>query len=120
MAPVGRPYWKGFIKLSLVQIAVQIYSAVEPSSSGLNQIHKPSGKRVNYVKTVGGEPVEEADIVKGYEVSEGTYVVLEPDEISAVRLESKKTLELQEFVAAEDIDPRYFEAPYYLIPEDEF
>lgn len=120
MAPVGRPYWKGFIKLSLVQIAVQIYSAVEPSSSGLNQIHKPSGKRVNYVKTVGGEPIEEADIVKGYEVSEGTYVVLEPDEISAVRLESKKTLELQEFVAAEDIDPRYFEAPYYLIPEDEF
>ncbi|HTN96050.1 MAG TPA: Ku protein [Nordella sp.] len=120
MAPVGRPYWKGFIKLSLVQIAVQIYSAVEPSSSGLNQIHKPSGKRVNYVKTVGGEPVEEADIVKGYEVSEGTYVVLEPDEISAVRLESKKTLELQEFVAVEDIDPRYFEAPYYLIPEDEF
>lgn len=120
MAPVGRPYWKGFIKLSLVQIAVQIYSAVEPSTSGLNQIHKPSGKRVNYVKTVGGEPVEEADIVKGYEVSEGTYVVLEPDEISAVRLESKKTLELQEFVAVEDIDPRYFEAPYYLIPEDEF
>lgn len=120
MAPVGRPYWKGFIKLSLVQIAVQIYSAVEPSSSGLNQIHKPSGKRVNYVKTVGGEPVEEADIVKGYEVSEGTYVVLEPDEISAVRLESKKTLELQEFVTVEDIDPRYFEAPYYLVPEDEF
>lgn len=120
MAPVGRPYWKGFIKLSLVQIAVQIYSAVEPSSTGLNQIHKPSGKRVNYVKTVGGEPVEEADIVKGYEVSEGTYVVLEPDEISAVRLESKKTLELQEFVSVEDIDPRYFEAPYYLIPEDEF
>lgn len=120
MAPVGRPYWKGFIKLSLVQIAVQIYSAVEPSSSGLNQIHKPSGKRVNYVKTVAGEPVDEADIVKGYEVSEGTYVVLEPDEIAAVRLESKKTLELQEFVSVADIDPRYFEAPYYLIPEDEF
>lgn len=120
MAPVGRPYWKGFIKLSLVQIAVQIYSAVEPSNSGLNQIHKPSGKRVNYVKTVAGEPVEEADIVKGYEVSEGTYVVLEPDEIAAVRLESKKTLELQEFVSVADIDPRYFEAPYYLIPEDEF
>lgn len=120
MAPVGRPYWKGFIKLSLVQIAVQIYSAVEPSTSGLNQIHKPSGKRVNYVKTVAGEPVEEGDIVKGYEVSEGTYVVLEPDEIAAVRLESKKTLELREFVSVADIDPRYFEAPYYLIPEDEF
>jgi len=120
MAPAGRPYWKGFLRLSLVQIAVQIHSAVEPSGSGLNQIHKPSGKRVSYTKTVPGVgPVEEADIVKGYQVSEDVYVVLEPEELEAVRLESKKTLDLQEFVAAEEIDPRYFEAPYYLLPEDE-
>jgi len=121
MAPAGRPYWRGFLRLSLVQIAVQIHSAVEPSSSGLNQIHKPSGKRVNYTKTVAGVgPVEEADIVKGYEVSEGTYITLEPEELNAVKLESKKTLDLQEFVSKEEIDPRYFEAPYYLLPEDEF
>jgi len=120
MAPAGRPYWKGFLRLSLVQIAVQIHSAVEPSGSGLNQIHKPSGKRVSYTKTVPGVgPVEEADIVKGYQVSEDVYVVLEPEELEAVRLESKRTLDLQEFVAAEEIDPRYFEAPYYLLPEDE-
>jgi DNA end-binding protein Ku len=121
MAPAGRPYWKGFIRLSLVQVGVQIYSAVEPSSTGLNQIHKPSGKRVSYTKTVAGiGPVDEADIVKGYQVNEDVYVVLEPEELDAVRLDSKKTLDLQEFVAVEDIDPRYFEAPYYLIPEDEF
>jgi DNA end-binding protein Ku len=121
MAPAGRPYWKGFIRLSLVQVGVQIYSAVEPSSTGLNQIHKPSGKRVSYTKTVAGiGPVDEADIVKGYQVNEDVYVVLEPEELDAVRLDSKKTLDLQEFVAIEDIDPRYFEAPYYLIPEDEF
>jgi DNA end-binding protein Ku len=121
MAPAGRPYWRGFLRLSLVQIAVQIHSAVEASSSGLNQIHKPSGKRVNYTKTAAGVgPVEEADIVKGYEVSEGTYVILEPEELNAVKLESKKTLDLQEFVSKEEIDPRYFEAPYYLLPEDEF
>jgi DNA end-binding protein Ku len=121
MAPAGRPYWRGFLRLSLVQIAVQIHSAVEPSSSGLNQIHKPSGKRVNYTKTVAGVgPVEEADILKGYEVSEGTYITLEPEELNAVKLESKKTLDLQEFVSKEEIDPRYFEAPYYLLPEDEF
>jgi DNA end-binding protein Ku len=121
MAPAGRPYWKGFIRLSLVQVGVQIFSAVEPSSTGLNQIHKPSGKRVSYTKTVPGlGPVEEADIVKGYQVNEDVYVVLEPEELDAVRLESKKTLDLQEFVAASDIDPRYFEAPYYLVPEDEF
>jgi DNA end-binding protein Ku len=120
MAPAGRPYWKGFLRLSLVQIAVQIHSAVEPSGSGLNQIHKPSGKRVSYTKTVPGVgPVEETDIVKGYQVSEDVYVVLEPEELEAVRLESKRTLDLQEFVAVEEIDPRYFEAPYYLLPEDE-
>jgi DNA end-binding protein Ku len=121
MAPAGRPYWKGFIRLSLVQVGVQIFSAVEPSSSGLNQIHKPSGKRVSYTKTVAGiGAVEESDIVKGYQVSEDVYVVLEPEELDAVRLDSKKTLDLQEFVSVEDIDPRYFEAPYYLVPEDEF
>jgi DNA end-binding protein Ku len=121
MAPAGRPYWKGFIRLSLVQVGVQIFSAVEPSSTGLNQIHKPSGKRVSYTKTVPGVgAVEESDIVKGYQVNEDVYVVLEPEELDAVRLESKKTLDLQEFVSVEDIDPRYFEAPYYLIPEDEF
>jgi DNA end-binding protein Ku len=121
MAPAGRPYWKGFIRLSLVQVGVQIFSAVEPSSTGLNQIHKPSGKRVSYTKTVPGiGAVEETDIVKGYQVSEDVYVVLEPEELDAVRLDSKKTLDLQEFVSVEDIDPRYFEAPYYLVPEDEF
>lgn len=120
MAPAGRPYWKGFLRLSLVQIAVQIHSAVEPSGSGLNQIHKPSGKRVSYTKTVPGVgPVEEADIVKGYQVSEDVYVVLEPEELEAVKLDSKKTLDLQEFVGKDEIDPRYFEAPYYLTPEDE-
>jgi DNA end-binding protein Ku len=121
MAPAGRPYWKGFIRLSLVQVGVQIFSAVEASSTSLNQIHKPSGKRVSYTKTVPGiGAVEESDIVKGYQVSEDVYVVLEPEELDAVRLESKKTLDLQEFVSIEDIDPRYFEAPYYLVPEDEF
>lgn len=121
MAPVGRPYWKGFLRLSLVQVGVQIFSAVEPAGTGLNQIHKPSGKRVSYTKTVPGiGPVDEADIVKGYQVSEDVYVVLEPEELDAVRLDSKKTLDLQEFVSVADIDPRYFEAPYYLIPEDEF
>jgi DNA end-binding protein Ku len=120
MAPAGRPYWKGFVRLSLVQVGVQIFSAVEPSSTGLNQIHKPSGKRVSYTKTVAGVgPIEEADIVKGYQVSEETYIVLEPEELEAVKLESKKTLDLQQFVSRDDIDPRYFDAPYYLIPEDE-
>jgi DNA end-binding protein Ku len=117
----GRAYWKGFLRLSLVSIPVEIYSAVESSSAiALNQIHKPSGKRVNYTKTVQGiGPIESADIVKGYEIDKDIYVTLEPHEIEAVKVESRKTLDLQQFIDVSEIDPRYFEKPYYIVPADE-
>ena len=117
----GRAYWKGFLRLSLVSIPVEIYNAVEPSSAiALNQIHKPSGKRVNYTKTVQGiGPIDSADIVKGYEVDKDVYVTLEPHEIDALKVESKRTLDLQQFIDATEIDPRYFEKPYYVVPADE-
>lgn len=117
----GRAYWKGFLRLSLVSIPVEIYSAVESSSAiALNQIHKPSGKRVSYTKTVKGiGPIESADIVKGYEVDKDIYVTLEPHEIEALKVESKKTLDLQQFIDVSEIDPRYFEKPYYIVPADE-
>lgn len=117
----GRAYWKGFLRLSLVSIPVDIYSAVEPGAAlALNQIHKPSGKRVNYTKTVKGiGPVESADIVKGYEIDKDVYVTLEPHEIEALKLETKRTIDLQQFIDASEIDPRYFEKPYYVVPADE-
>jgi DNA end-binding protein Ku len=117
----GRAYWKGFLRLSLVSIPVEIYSAVESSSAiALNQIHKPSGKRVNYTKTVQGiGPIESSDIVKGYEVDKDIYVTLEPHEIEALKVESRKTLDLQQFIDVREIDPRYFEKPYYIVPADE-
>jgi DNA end-binding protein Ku len=117
----GRAYWKGFLRLSLVSIPVEIYSAVESTSAiALNQIHKPSGKRVNYTKTVQGiGPIESADIVKGYEVDKDIYVTLEPHEIEALKVESRKTLDLQQFIDVSEIDPRYFEKPYYIVPADE-
>ena len=117
----GRAYWKGFLRLSLVAIPVEIYSAVETQSAiALNQIHKPSGKRINYTKTVKGiGPVDSADIVKGYEVDKDVYVTIEPEEIEALKVESKKTLDLQQFIEANEIDPRYFEKPYYIVPADE-
>jgi DNA end-binding protein Ku len=117
----GRAYWKGFLRLSLVSIPVEIYSAID-SSAGiqLNQIHKPSGQRVNYTKTVKGiGPIESADIVKGYEIDKDVYVTLEQDEIDALKVESKRTLDLQQFIDVADIDPRYFEKPYYVVPADE-
>jgi DNA end-binding protein Ku len=121
MASPGRPYWKGMLRLSLVSIAVEIYNAVDSSTEiRFNQIHKPSGKRINYTKTVKGiGPIDTADIVKGYEVEPDRYVFLEPEEIDAIKLESKKTLELVQFVDAKEIDPRYFERPYYLVPQDD-
>ncbi len=116
----ARAYWKGFLRLSLVTIGVEIYNAVESKADiSFRQIHKPSGKRVNYQKIVQGVgPIENADIVKGYEVDTDTYVTLEPEEIDAVKLESKKTIDLVQFVDAKDIDYRYFERPYFVVPTD--
>lgn len=121
MAVPGRAYWKGFLRLSLVSIGVAVYNAVDTTSEiKFNQIHKPTGKRINYTKTVKGlGPIDNADIVKAYEVDEDTYVMLEPGELEAIKLESKKTLDLQLFVEAREIDPRYFERPYYVVPTDE-
>jgi DNA end-binding protein Ku len=121
MAKPGRVYWKGTLRLSLVTIGVEIYPAVETASEiSFNQIHKPSGKRVRYERTVPGiGKVENADIVKGYEVEPEVYVLLEPEEIEAIRLESRRTIDLVQCVDQSEIDPRFFERPYYVLPADE-
>jgi DNA end-binding protein Ku len=117
----ARAYWKGFLRLSLVSIAVEIYNAVESKSEiSFRQIHKPSGKRVNYEKVVQGiGKIDTSDIVKGYEVDKDTYVVIDPEDIDALKLESKKTIDLVQFVDAEEIDFRYFERPYFITPADD-
>ena len=121
MPKKARAYWKGHLRLSLVSIGVEIYNAVESKGEiSFRQIHKPSGRRVNYEKTVAGVgKIDSADIVKGYEVDTDTYVTLEPEEIDAVKLESKKTIDLVQFVDAKEIDYRYFERPYFVVPSDE-
>ncbi|WP_327753458.1 Ku protein [Sphingobium sp. SJ10-10] len=117
----ARAYWQGQIRLALVSIPVEIYAATKSGAQiAFHQIHQPSGKRVRYEKTVPGlGPVKAEDIVKGYEVSKGDYVLLQPDEIEAVKLESKKTLELTQFVDASEIDVLYYERPYYVVPADD-
>jgi DNA end-binding protein Ku len=117
----ARPYWKGQIRLALVSIPVEIYSATRSGATvAFNQIHEPSGKRIKYEKVVPGiGAVEPDDIVKGYEYSKGHYVLLDDDELEAVKLESKKTLELTQFVDAHEIDPLYYERPYYVVPADD-
>jgi DNA end-binding protein Ku len=117
----ARPYWKGQLRLALVSIPVEIYSATKSGASvSFRQIHEPSGKPVKYLKSVPGiGPVDADDIMKGYEYEKGNFVLLEEDELEAVRLESKKTLELTLFVPASDIDITYYEKPYYVVPADD-
>ena len=117
----ARAYWQGQIRLALVSIPVEIYSASKSGSRiSFNQIHEPSGKRVSYEKVVPGiGPIDRDEIIRGYEISKGNYVLLEDEEIEAVKIESKRTLELVQFVDACEIDPLYFEKPYYVAPQDE-
>ena len=117
----ARPYWKGQLRLALVSIPVEIYSATKSGASvAFRQIHEPSGKPVKYLKSVPGVgPVDAADIMKGYEYEKGNFVLLDEDELEAVRLESKKTLELTLFVPADGIDIIYYENPYYVVPADD-
>ena len=117
----ARAYWQGQIRLALVSIPVEIYTATKSAAKiSFNQIHEPSGKRVKYEKVVPGiGPIDTDEIIKGYEVSKGEYVLLEDEEIEAVKIESRKTLELVQFVDQCEIDPLYFEKPYYVAPKDE-
>ena len=117
----ARAYWQGQIRLALVSIPVEVYAATKSGAAiSFRQIHEPSGKPINYEKVVQGiGPVDRDEIVKGFEISKGNYVLLEDDEIEAVKIESRKTLELVQFVDADEIDVVYFEKPYYVVPQDE-
>jgi DNA end-binding protein Ku len=117
----ARAYWQGQIRLALVSIPVEVYAATKSGATiAFNQIHKPTGKRINYEKVVAGVgPVDRDEIVKGFEVSKGNYVILEDDEIEAAKVESRRTLDLVQFVDAGEIDVFYFEKPYYVVPADD-
>ena len=117
----ARPIWRGQIRLALVSIPVELFPATRSGASiQFHQVHEPSGKRIKYEKVVPGiGPVDRDEIVKGYEVSKGHYVLLDPEEIESVKLESRKTLDLVQFVDEDDIDAMYFDKPYYLVPADD-
>jgi len=117
----ARAYWQGQIRLALVSIPVEIYAATKSGASvSFRQIHEPSGKRIHYEKVVDGiGPVDPEEIMKGFEIERGEYVLLDEKEIEGVKLESKKTLELTQFVDIGDIDAIYYEKPYYVVPADD-
>ncbi len=117
----ARAYWQGQIKLALVSIPVEVYPATKSGAAiSFRQIHEPSGKPIQYEKVAAGiGPVDRDEIMKGYEISKGNYVLLDDEEIEAVKIESRKTLDLVQFVEASEIDVLYYEKPYFVIPADD-
>jgi DNA end-binding protein Ku len=120
MAP--RAYWKGFLKLSLVSCPISLFPATsEREKISFHQLNKETGHRIRYRKVDAdtGDEVEQANIIKGYEVGKGEYIELDPDELEAVAIESKRTIEIEEFVPKSEIDEIYMRDPYYIIPDGE-
>ncbi|MFN3856272.1 MAG: Ku protein [Caulobacter sp.] len=115
----ARPTWQGHLRLSLVTCPVALYTATQSSADvRFNLLHKDTHNRIRMIPTdpeIG--PVERSDLVKGYEYEKDSYIVLTQDEIDAVRLESTRTIDIERFVDASEIDRLYWDNPYYLVPD---
>jgi len=119
---VARPYWSGQVRISLVSFGVKLFPATEAKSEiHFHQIDRKTGARVRHQKVAERDdaPVGKEDIVKGYEYRKGQYVQIEPEEIEHLRIPSKRTIEVGQFVSVDDVDPEYFEKPYFVIPEND-
>ena len=110
--------WKGSLTFGLVNVPVELKSAVRTEKISFRQLHVDDLSPIKYerVSAKTGEPVAWGDIVKGYEYTKGKFVVLTEEELKAAALESSKTIDILDFVQESEIDPRYFETPYFLVP----
>src|SRR4051812_16121208 len=113
----ARPTWQGHLRLSLVTCPVALYTATSTTGDvHFHLLHKETHNRIKMITTdpeLG--PVERKDLVKGFEVSKGEYVIVTPEEIESVRLESTKTIDIERFVDADEIDRMYWNDPYFLV-----
>jgi DNA end-binding protein Ku len=127
---MARPYWSGKIQISLVSFGVKLFVATEAASDiHFHQIDRRTGERVRHQNVAASaierapdeaaDPVHKSDIVKGYEYSHGRYVTIEPDELAHLRVPSKRTMDVAQFVDIDSIDPAFFEKPYFVVPEDD-
>lgn len=115
-----RASWTGHIKCSLVSFPVRIYNAITASSRiSFNQLSRKTNNRLRQqmVDPEEGEPVDRADIVKGYEYEKDHYVIIDDSDLEKIRLETARVIDLQQFVHAEELDPLYLENPYYVAPD---
>ena len=127
---MARPYWSGKIQISLVSFGVKLFVATEAASDiHFHQIDRRTGDRVRHQNVAASaverapeeaaDPVDKSNIVKGYEYSHGRYVTIEPDELAHLRVPSKRTMDIAQFVDFDSIDPAFFEKPYFVVPEDD-
>jgi DNA end-binding protein Ku len=130
---MARPYWSGQIQISLVSFGVKLFVATEAKSDiHFHQIDRKTGERVRHQKVLASaiendpdeaadsdEVVERSQIVKGYEYSKGQYVTIEPEELEHLRVPSKHTMEVTQFVDREQLPPEFFEKPYFVVPEND-
>ena len=127
---MARPYWSGHIQISLVSFGVKLFVATEAKGEiRFHQISRSTGERVRHQKVLASAleqapdeaaaPVEKDEIVKGYEYSKGEYVIIEPSEIANLRVPSKHTVEITQFVSLDELAPEYLEKPYFVVPEND-
>jgi DNA end-binding protein Ku len=111
--------WTGSISFGLVQVPVRLVSATKSKDVSFNQLEEGTGARIRYKKVseVTGEEVPADRIKRGYEISKGRYVMIEPEELDVLRPKGSHAIEIEEFVDLDEIDPLYFEQPYYLVPD---
>src|SRR5215213_4193892 len=117
----ARPYWKGYLKLSLVSCPIAVYAASSSNERvAFRQINRKTGNRLRQqlVDDVTREPVESADKARGYEYDKRSFILIDDEELDAVAVESTHTIEIDKFVPRDQIDERYFDSPYYITPND--
>ncbi len=119
---MARPLWQGQIQISLVSLGVGIYPASNTARQiEFHQVDRATGERIHHqnVSATNDAPVEKIDIAKGYEYEKDKYIVIEPDELKKLRLPGQKTIEITQFCESSEIDPSFFEKPYFVVPKDE-
>jgi DNA end-binding protein Ku len=127
---MARPYWSGQIQISLVSFGVKLFVATESKSEiRFHQISRKTGERVKHQKVLSSavednpgeaaDPVDKDEIVKGYEYRKGEYVMIEPKELAELRVPSKHSIEVSQFVGLDELTPEYMEKPYFIVPDDD-
>ncbi|WP_121252460.1 Ku protein [Solirubrobacter pauli] len=114
-----RSMWSGAISFGLVNVPIKLYSAVSKKTVRFHQINGETGNRISQKRTdsVTGEEVAYENLVKGYELTRDQYVIIEPDELDALDPEKSRTIDIEDFVDLAEIDPVYYDHPYYLVPD---